>query len=117
MTNTVEIHVDGETVSIEVDELSSLEQMRWAAKAPNQLIDKDGDEDVLVTPGLMEFVIDLTTSRTVLTESLLEEIPQEELTRLIEGVIAYSFGEEPPEEKEQTIDFDDNGAVDLDEWR
>lgn len=119
MTETFTIEVDGEAVDFEIDELSSLEKIRWAAKAPDELM-VAGDDRVRATPELLDFLVNLTTSQTALTEELLEEIPQEGLSTVFESVAAYSFGSEPvTEETDETYDmnFNDDGSVDLEDWR
>jgi len=107
--NTIDIRVDGETVEVEVEELSSLEIMRWAAKAPDSL--KQGDPDKVKSgPELIDFMVELATEQTVLTEELLKELDQEELGRFLGGVVSYAFGEEADlnRDEPQTIDFDVN---------
>lgn len=118
MTNTIEIQVEGETVEIEVEELSSLEQMRWAAQAPDAL-KQDSAESVQVGPELIDYMVDLATAQTVMTEELLDELDQKELGRFLGGAVSIAFGEEPDLDRDelQTIEFNDDGSVDLDEWR
>ena len=105
--NTIDIHVDGETVEVQVEELSSLEIMRWAARAPDSL--KQGDPDEVKSgPELIDFMVELATEQTVLTEELLKEIDQEELGRFLGGVVSLAFGEkaELNRKNSQTIDFE-----------
>lgn len=115
--NTIDILVDGETVEVQVEELSSLEIMRWAAKAPDAL--KQGDpNEVKSGPELIDFMVELATEQTVMTEELLKELDQEELGRFLSGVVSYAFGEEPDLDRDepQTIDFNEDGSVDLGDW-
>lgn len=124
MTNTVEIRVDGDRIDIEVEELSDLEQMIWAGKAP-ELLKKENVDEQPSDESVVEFLIDLTTSQTILTKELLDELPQDELVRLFNGVSVYSFdagelperGAERHRVEDKTIDFNENGSLDLDEWR
>lgn len=127
MTNTIELRVDGESIDIEVEPLSALETMLWAGKAPGGIKQADQESEVQVDEGVVEFLVDLTTSQTILTEDLLQELPQNELTRLFNGVVVYSFDEdgELPERgadqyrvgEDKTIEWNDDGSLDLDDWR
>lgn len=123
MTKTIDIRVDGEEVEIEVEELSSLEVLRWSAKAPNSIKTKD-PEDAADDPKLVDYLVDLTKSQTVLTKELIGEVPPEELGRLFNGVAAYALGsdvdlsrDETDFSQNKTIEFNDNGSVDLSDWR
>lgn len=126
MTNTIEIRVDGESIDIEVEPLSALETMLWEGKAPEGIKQADEEGEVAVDEGVVEFLVDLTTSQTILTRDLLEELPQDELSRLFNGVVVYSFDEdgELPERgadqyrmEDKEIEWNDDGSLDLDDWR
>jgi hypothetical protein len=118
MTNTVDLRVDGDRIDIEVEELSDLDMMLWAGRAPESLMGRVSE--VKVDEDIVEFLIDLSTSQTLLTRDLLEELPQEELSRLFNGVVIYAFDsdEELPDRSsgETTIEWNDSGSVDLDDW-
>jgi len=115
--NTIDIRVDGERIEVEVEELNSLEIMRWAAKAPDAL--KQGDPDAVASgPELIDFMVELATEQTVLTENLLKELDEQELGRFLGGVVSLAFGEEADLDRDepQTIDFNEDGSVDLGDW-
>lgn len=112
--NTIDIRVDGETVELQVEELSRIERMKKAAEAPDGMLDNPGT----VTPEAIQFMIDLITEQTVLTEELIEEIPKAEFERLLKAVVAISFGDDSLDwEREETITFKDDGSLDLEDWR
>jgi len=123
MTKTIDIRVDGEEVEIEVEELSPLEMLRWSAKAPNSI--KTGNpEDAVTDPKLVDYLVDLTKSQTLLTEELLEEVPAEEISRLFNGVAGIAFDSEVDLSRDErdfsqneTIEFNDDGSVDLSDWQ
>jgi hypothetical protein len=123
MTNTVELRVDGERIEIEIEPLTQIEKMLWAGKAPDTLI--DGSADVSVSEELVEFLIDLTTSRTILNRKLLNDLPQRELNRLMNAAVVYSFDEDAdfPERgaeeytEDTSIDWNEDGSIDLYDWR
>jgi len=126
MTNTIEIRVDEESIDIEVEPLSALETMLWAGKAPEGIKQADEEGEVAVDESVVEFLVDLTTSQTILTRDLLEELPQDELSRLFNGVVVYSFDEdgELPERgadqyrmEDKEIEWNEDGSLDLDDWR
>jgi hypothetical protein len=127
-TRTLEIRTpEGEYIDIEVEELNSIEQMRWAGKVPSSL--KEGDpENIETGPELIEFCIELAEERTILTEELMADLDQSELVRTINGIVAYSFGEDTFTGEDRTTAqdfkmsddsslFNDDGSVDLDDWR
>lgn len=126
MTNTIELRVDGDSIDIEVEPLSALQTMLWAGKAPEAVKAEDAS-NVEVNEDVVEFLIDLTLSQTILTRELLEELPQNELSRLFNGVVVYSFDEDGdlPErgadqyrlDDDKTIEWNDDGSLDLDDWR
>lgn len=114
MTDTIDIRVDGEAVELEVEELSLIERMKKAAEAPEALLNSPNK----VTPETIQFMIDLITEQTVLTEDLIEELPKSEFERLMKGVVAISFDDDSLDlEREESITFNDDGSLDLDEWR
>lgn len=115
--NTIDIRVNGETVDVHVEQLGSLEVLRWATKAPTSIKQEDPD-DVQAGPEAIDFMVDLTTSQTIMTEELLDELDQDELARFLGGVISIAFGEEPELDRDepQTFDFNDDGSVDLTDW-
>jgi hypothetical protein len=131
-TNTFEIESpEGEMVEIEVEELSALNQMSWASKAPESIRSENMD-DIEIDEDLVEFLVDLTTSQTILTRELLEELTQAELTRLFNGVVMYSFGgdgdlpergadqyrvDDGDDEMSHDLEFNDDGSLDLDDLR
>jgi hypothetical protein len=121
MTDTIDIRVDGETVELQVEELSRIERMKKAAEAPDVLLNGPNK----VTPETIQFMIDLITEQTVLTEDLIEELPKSEFERLMKGVVSISFDDDSLDfEREQTdgfkneraITFNDDGSVDLEDW-
>jgi len=123
MTKSIDIRVDGEEVEIEVEELSSLEVLRWAAKAPNSIKGAD-PETAVEDPELITYLVEMTKSQTILTDELLEEIPPEELSRLLEGVVAYSFDSNVDLSRDEDdfsqidcIELNDGGSVDLKDWQ
>jgi len=100
--------------------------MLWAGKAPEGIKQADEEGEVAVDESVVEFLVDLTTSQTILTRDLLEELPQDELSRLFNGVVVYSFDEdgELPERgadqyrmEDKEIEWNDDGSLDLDDWR
>lgn len=117
--NALILEVDGEEVAIEVEELSQIEQMQMAAKAPDSMLQSD-PSDVRVDKDVIDFLLDLVESQTVLTRELLNELDQEQISYVLNCVVAYSFGEEPDfgfeETEDRTIDFNSDGSVDLDDW-
>jgi len=131
-TNTFEIESpEGEMVEIEVEELSALNQMSWVSKAPKSITSENMD-DIEIDEDLVEFLVDLTTSQTILTRELLEELTQSELTRLFNGVVTYSFGgdsdlpergadqyrmDDEDDEMSHDLEFNDDGSLDLDDFR
>jgi hypothetical protein len=113
MTDTIDIRVDGETVELQVEELSRIERMKKAAEAPDVLLNGPNK----VTPETIQFMIDLITEQTVLTEDLIEELPKSEFERLMKGVVSISFDDDSLDlEREETITFNDDGSVDLEDW-
>jgi len=126
MTKTIDIKTpEGNTVDIEVEEFSSLELMIWAGKAPDA-ISVENEEDVRVTQEVVEFIIEVAESQTILTRELMDELEQEELTRFFNGVVAYAFGADDVDlsrtsgqdyKFDDTIEFNDDGSLDLDDWR
>lgn len=125
MTETIDIKTpEGEVVEIEIEELSSLETMRMAAKAPDGIKTNDPDE-IDVTLEAVQFMVDLATSQTILTEDLLEDLETDELNRALSGIASYAFGvedvdlsrEETDYEIDDDIEFNDDGSLDLDDWR
>jgi hypothetical protein len=128
MTNTIDIRVDGDSIDIEVETLSPIEQMLWAGKAPDEITDIDDTSGgVSVGEETVKFLIELTTSQTILTRELLEELSQDELSRLFNGVVMLSFdsdhtlpergGDQYRLDTDDTVEWSDDGSVDLDEWR
>lgn len=111
--NTIDVKVDGETVDIEVEKLSPVEVMKWAAKAPDSI--KEADGEVTAGPEMVEYMVDLATSQTILTEELLSEIEKNELSRFLGGVIAYAFGEEADLKRteEKSIEFETDDSFDF----
>lgn len=115
--NTIDIQVDGEMVNVQVEELGSLEVMRWAAKAPESL--KQGNPEAVASgPEVVDYMVELATEQTLMTEELLDELEQEELGRFLGGVVALAFGQEPDIDRDEpkTIDFSENSSVDLGDW-
>jgi len=122
MSDTIELHVDGDVVHIDVDTLSSLEVFQWAAKAPDVM--KQGETTIQATEEVLEFLVDLTTSQTILTRELLNQLPQEELSILFAGVVDLAFNEDAEFSRERVDSSQDpkaveweDGGLDLDEWR
>lgn len=127
MTETIELRVDGDSIDIEVESLGALGRMRWATRAPSNLKGvEQGDANIEATEELLDYLINLTTSQTILTRELINELPQEELNYLFNSVVKCSF-EDDPDIRERGADqfratddettlFDD-GSVDLDDWR
>lgn len=115
--NTIDVRVNGETVEVQVEELGSLEILRWAAKAPDSL--KQGDPEAVASgPEIVDFMVELATEQTVMTEDLLDELDQEELGRFLGGVVSLAFGQDAELDRDepQTIDFNEDGSVDLGDW-
>lgn len=114
--NIIDVRVNGETVDVQVEELSPIEIMRWAAKAPDSLKQDEPELDS-IGPESIDFMIELATEQTILTEELLQELNQDELGRFFGGVVAYAFGEEPDLDRDEpdTINFEDD-SVDLGDW-
>lgn len=126
MSNTVELRVDGERIVIEIESFSALERMVWAGKAPDSI--KQGSNNRMdVTEDVVDFLINLTTSQTILTESLLQELPEKELTRLFNAVVTYSFDENAElsdrgaeqyrADNSQRVEWNEDGSIDLEDWR
>lgn len=108
MTNYVTIKTpEGDTVDIAVEELGSVGKMRMAAKAPSSMSQKS-PSDIQATPEVVDFLIDLVEEQTILNEELIEELDHDQTSKLLDGVVAYSFGKEPQFEKDstdETIEF------------
>lgn len=129
-THTIEITAVGESVSIEVEELGPIGQLKWVGRAPDSLMEfttDDPDSDVTTLPNdpeIIQYLVDFTTENTILTAELLDELELEVLIRVISEVFAYGFGGEPVEQDEDaptsvsdmSIELNDDGTVDLDEW-
>lgn len=110
MTKTVDIKTpEGDTIYIEVEELGTVGRMRMAAKAPDSMLQEDTGE-IRAKPEVVEYLVTLVEEQTVLTEELMEELSGEETSRLLEAVVAYSFGEEADlsrdDEQDDEIVFD-----------
>lgn len=121
-TNTFEIESpEGEMVEIEVEELSPLERMTWAARFPGDL----SSEGFNATPEIMEYLVELVEEQTVLTRELLDELNEHELSHTFNAVVVYSFDsddsvERPSadnDEMQHDLEFNDDGSLDLDDWR
>lgn len=122
MTNSFELKTpEGEIIEIEVEEFTTLEQVKWGGRVPDGLKNVESPENARVTPESVQFLVDLTTSQTVLTESLLNELDMDELGHVFNATVGYAFGGddfevERPEEPEG-IEFDDDDGFDLGDWR
>lgn len=85
-TETIEFESpDGETMEVEVEQFSSIEAMRRASEFP-----ADGCLDIET----IDYMIDIATDQTVLTEELLNEFDKSELGELLGKVVSVAFGEE-----------------------
>jgi len=87
MTNTETIEFespDGETVDIEVEQFSSIESMQRAAEFPGDSADVDMET--------INYMIDIATDQTVLTEELLNEFETSELGELLGKIVSTAFG-------------------------
>lgn len=87
MTEEVILHVDDKDVPIEIEPLTDLEKMKWMSEAPN--IHTDVDKG---TPeGMVPYLVALTKSQTLLTDELLNELPQDQLGKLFKAVVEVAF--------------------------
>lgn len=98
----VTVNAGNESVDIEVDEFTGITKTMRAAEAPDVMTNAKAGDDVQVTPELIQYLLDITTEVTVLTEDLLDELEQEELVRVISHVTCHAFGQTP--ESDETAD-------------
>lgn len=125
-THTLTLEVDGQRVDIEVEELTTMEQYRWSAKAPDSLLNLDSNVDP--SEDVVNFMFDLILSQTKLNKGSLNSLSPKHVNKLIHCVAAYAFGNQPTGtyaesqneykgETDANIETNENGAVDLEDWR
>jgi hypothetical protein len=106
MTNkkTIEFESpDGYMVEIEVEQFSSIESMRRAAEFPADATDDSIDIETI------DYMIDIATDQTVLTEELLNEFDKSELGELLGKIVSTAFGN--TEAREDSNDSNDDGVI------
>lgn len=89
MNQTTTLFIDEERIDVEIEELSPLEQRRWSYK-----LDVRPDGTVAMSPKMVDWMVDLAVSQTILTKELVREIPSEELDDFFNDVVNASFGNE-----------------------
>lgn len=123
----ISARVNGEIIDIEVEELSTIQQARQAAIAPDSLIDADPDnpDNIQVGPELIDFMEDITKQQTDLDEEYLNALDVNNCMNLMSRIVSAAFGTEPkpvnkPDDyriNSDEIDFNNDGSVDLEDWR
>lgn len=131
MTQSMKIKgPDGDKIEVEFEEFGSVERLMYLARAPDDFIEQADGDGIELTPDLIDYFTDIIVSQTILTEDLLNEIEMVEITRLIAAAAQLLADEEidvpEPEtgddyrfddSERDAVEFNDDGSVDLDDWR
>lgn len=119
----ISVPVNDDTVEIMVEEFTTLERLIRAGAAPDS-IKSDDPSEIELTEEAVKFMMDVTFSQTELSKDELNALTEENCMETMSRVVIAAFGVEPyPIESSDykldpsTVDFNDNGSVDLEDWR
>lgn len=122
MSDTITLSVYGEEMEVEIYRMGKVERMRWQAIVTTRIprIPEDPDDFVL-TEDILNFFLDAIPKTTSLNRRVAESIDMQSLGKVMTAVAQRIAGlpidVDDDEKGDSMFDFNDNGTVNLDDWR
>jgi len=120
MVDYAHITIDGEEHSVRIKEVSQIDRMRYSYLVGHYFAEEVRSGEIgMLSETQIEFCQSMVAHFTPLDKETIMYLPMKQFVTLIDACFRRIGGLpiEEPEEDESVFDFNDNGTVDLDDWR